>query len=150
MAEAAYPVPAFHFRVVFGAGKGGDASFVEVDGLERKLEVETVVEGGENRFAHRLPKGMASSNLVLKRGIADGRSRLVQWCRDVLEGNLVKRVETRSLEVHLLDEQAEPLYVWALTRAYPVSWIIEPFGSTKNEVALERIELAYAYIERVK
>jgi phage tail-like protein len=150
VAEAAYPVPAFHFRVAFAGARGGDASFVEVEGLERKLEVETVVEGGENRFAHRLPKGMAVANLVLKRGIADTRSRLVQWCRDVLEGNLVKPIETRSLEVHLLDEQAEPLFVWSITRAYPVSWTIEAFGSTKNEVALERIELAYAYIERVK
>ena len=32
------------------------------------MEIETVVEGGENRFVHRLPKPVKHPNLVLKRG----------------------------------------------------------------------------------
>ncbi len=47
-----------------------DAAFQEVGGLEAEIEVETVVEGGENRFVHRLPKPVKHPNLSLKRGLA--------------------------------------------------------------------------------
>ena len=68
---------AFHFTVaITGSGTSvPDAAFQEVGGLEAEIEIETVVEGGENRFAHRLPKPVRHPNLTLKRGLTDDVER---------------------------------------------------------------------------
>ena len=145
MADERWPVPAFHFLVTFD---DGDTSFQEVDGLAVKREVETVAEGGENRFSHRLPKVADHGELVLKRAIAPMRSALVGWCRDVLEGDLMRPIELRSFDVYLLDENGNALRSWSIVNAFPVNWTVEAFNATKNEVAIERIEFAYHYANR--
>ncbi len=141
-----YPLPAFFFEVIIGPG--GDTSFQEVTGIRTELELESVVEGGENRFVHQLPKAVKHPNLVLKRGIAKSDSTLVQWCKSVLEQDFTKVIETKELEVRLLNEEKEAVRSWSFVNAYPVSWEVESFNSTKNEVAIEKIELAYSHLER--
>ncbi|MCB1830924.1 MAG: phage tail protein [Chromatiaceae bacterium] len=141
-----YPLPAFFFEVIIGSG--GDTSFQEVTGIKTELELESVAEGGENRFLHRLPKAVKHPNLVLKRGIAKRDSALVKWCKEVLEQEFTKPIETRELQVRLLNEQKEAVRAWSFVNAYPVSWEVESFNSTKNEVAIEKIELAYSHSER--
>ena len=81
-----YLAPAFHFRVVFLGKLTGlknsspdDNSFLEVSGLSPEMELDSVHEGGENRFVHQLPKGVKYPKLVLKRGIADSESPLVAF-----------------------------------------------------------------------
>lgn len=144
-----YPLPAFHFQVVFsGAAAGGDTSFQEVTGMTAELELEAVAEGGENRFVHQLPKATKYPKLVLKRGIAAADSVLVQWCKSVLEEDYAVAIEPRQVEVRLLNEDREAVRCWCLTGAYPVTWEVEALSSTKNEVAIEKIELAYSHIER--
>jgi len=141
-----YPLPAFFFEVIIGSG--GDTSFQEVTGIRNELETESVVEGGENRFVHQLPKAVKHPNLVLKRGIAKSDSSLVQWCKSVLEQDFTKAIETKELEVRLLNEEKEAVRSWSFVNAYPVNWEVESFNSTKNEVAIEKIELAYSHLVR--
>ncbi|TPW15554.1 MAG: hypothetical protein FD130_1178, partial [Halothiobacillaceae bacterium] len=38
---------------------------------------------------------------------------------------------------------------WTFANAYPVSWEVESFSSTKNEVAIEKLELSYNYSNRM-
>jgi phage tail-like protein len=144
-----YPPSAFYFQVSCGGSCDADTSFQEVSGIGPQIETEAVVEGGENRFVHNLPKAVKHPRLMLKRGVADGKSDLVQWCRSVLEGGFIERIKPRLLEVSLLDEDGKPLRRWSFDSAYPVQWEVEPFNSTKNEVALEKIELCYAFSKRV-
>jgi len=144
-----YPPVAFHFRVSFGtATRDADCSFREVSGIAAEMDTETLVEGGENRFVYTLPKAVKHPRLVLKRGVAPYTSRLVTWCRDVLEGGLGQPVTTKLLQVALLDEAGQPLRLWTFDGAYPVKWDVEPFQSSKNEVALEKVELAYLNVKR--
>lgn len=143
------PPVAFHFTVGFGAAPPDrDSAFQEVSGIAAEMETETVNEGGENGYVHKLPKGVRHTNLVLKRGVAALSSPLVQWCRAVLEGGLAQPVETRTLQVFLLDAAGQPVRAWSFTRAWPVRWEIEGFGATKNELALEKIELVHAGVRR--
>lgn len=145
------PPAAFAFSVSIGSSQGGpDAGFQEVSGLSAELETEAVAEGGENRFVHQLPKAMKYPRLTLQRGVAPASSALVAWCKEVLEGALAKPIEPRHVLVSLLDAAGEPLCSWSFVSAYPVRWELQPLGSTRNEVALEKIELAYAYCERKK
>jgi phage tail-like protein len=130
------PPAAFHFAVTFGTQpKDADGSFREVSGIGPEMQTETVVEGGENRFVHVLPKGVKHPRLVL-------------WCQAVLEGGLVKPVFPKLVHVFLLDGAGQALRVWSFDSAWPVKWDVEPFGSTKNELALEKIELSYAFSKR--
>ena len=72
-----YPPTAFYFRVAFAATMGmSDTSFQDVSGIESSIETEPYVELGENRYVHKLPKGVSHHNLVLKRGI---RMRYTLW-----------------------------------------------------------------------
>jgi phage tail-like protein len=142
--EALLPV-AFQFSVTFtGSPHIAEAAFREVSGIGAELELETVVEGGENRFVHQLPKGVRHTRLVLKRGIAPRRSTLVGWCRDTLEAGLAVRLVPRHVRVSLIDKDGNPLRAWKFEHAYPAKWSVDGFDSTKNQVALEIIELAYA------
>jgi phage tail-like protein len=138
----AYPLPAFYFKVVFAALGNSDTSFQEVSGISSEMETEPIVEGG-NQYSLLLPKSLKHANLVLKRGIADVSSPLVAWCRAVLETDFTVPIMPSLVSVHLLGEQGTPLCGWEFANAYPVKWNIESFSSTKNEVAIETIELCY-------
>lgn len=147
-----YPPPAFYFKVNFsGFGSYSDTSFQEVSGISREMETEDVVEGGENRFVHRLPKAMKYQKLVLKRGIATVRSELVKWCRSVLEGGFSQPIKPMPfVQVSLMNAEGRAIRVWTFTNVYPVKWEVGGFSSTKNEVAIESIELSYNDFSRTE
>ncbi|MCB1947904.1 phage tail protein [Nitrosomonas sp.] len=148
--DTLYPPSAFYFKVMFGGThENTDTSFQEVSGIVSEMEIETVVEGGENRFVHQLPKGIKHPNLELKRGIAPKDSPLVKWCIAVMEGDFVSAIETQAIRVFLMNENKTPIRGWLFDSAYPVKWEIESFGSTKNEVAIEKIVLNYNYSKRI-
>lgn len=145
-----YPPPAFHFRVGFALTLGmQDTSFQEVTGIGSEVETEEVVEGGENRYVHRLPTSVKHPQLELKRGIAKMTSPLVIWCRSVFEGDFIAPIVPMLMTVFLLNESKAPVRAWTFANAYPVNWEVEDFGSTKNEVAIEKITLSYNYSNRL-
>jgi len=144
-----YPPAAFYFTVSLGPlPLVADSSFREVSGIGPEMDTETVVEGGENRFVHVLPKAVKHPRLVLRRGIAARTSPLVAWCKTTLEGGLSQPIEPKLVHVFLLDELSLPVRAWSFENAYPVKWEVEGFQSMKNEVAVEKIELSYAFSKR--
>jgi phage tail-like protein len=144
-----YPPSAFYFKVVFSATAGmSDTSFQEVSGIGSEIETESYVEGGENRYVHQLPKSVKHPKLVLKRGIAQMTSPLVIWCRSVFEGDFMIPIIPMPMMVYLMNENKIPIRAWSFANAYPVSWEVESFNSTKNEVAIEKLELSYNYSNR--
>ena len=145
----AYPLPAFYFKVVFAATMGNaDTSFQEVSGISSEIETESIVEGG-NQFVRQLPKSIKHSNLVLKRGVAAMSSPLVVWCRAVMESNFMLPIVPASVSVYLMNENKIPVRAWVFAEAYPVKWNVDSFNSTKNEVAIETVELSYMYSTRL-
>ena len=79
-----YPPGGFHFKVEFlgisGTSTDTEQRFQEVSGLSFEIETEELVEGGENRFAYKLPKRAKYPNLVLKRGLLRGTA-LLDWLK---------------------------------------------------------------------
>ena len=145
-----YPPAAFYFSVNIGSFPNPlDSSFQEVSGIELAMETEDLVEGGENRFVHVLPKGVKQQKLKLKRGIAGVTSPLMLWCKAVLEGGLATTITPQLVLVTLLNSELTALRSWSFSNAWPVSWQIEAFNSTKNDVAIEQIELAYLSSSRL-
>lgn len=148
MADFALPV-VFRFTVsIDGAGADVDAAFQEVSGLEAEIEVETVVEGGENRFTHRLPKPVRHPNLVLKRGVAASGGGLGKWCADVIEKDFSQPIKPRDVLVSLCDAEGDPIRSWSVGGAYPVKWSVGGFDAMRNEIAIETIELVYRTLKR--
>ncbi|MES2937656.1 MAG: phage tail protein [Pseudomonadota bacterium] len=145
-----YPqATAFHFSVTFGTNAAdADASFQEVSGIGPEFETEALPEGGENRYTLMVPKAVRQPKLSLKRGTAPLDSRLVAWCKAVLEGGLTRPIYPKMMNVFLLDPLGRPLRCWNIQNAWPVKWEMEPFNSTRNEVAVEKIELVYSVCVR--
>lgn len=140
-----FPPVAFHFRVAFDALNRADHDweFQEVTGIGSEMELETVREGGENRYVLQLPKGAKSTRLTLKRGVAAVTSPLTHWCRRVFEGGLAQRITPRLIHVYLLNENRDPLRAWSFDHAFPVKWSVAGFDATRNALALESIEFSY-------
>ena len=84
--DLSYPHPGFHFLVVFELAPQfpDDTRWQEVSGLTVSTEFESWPEGGENRFAHQLPKSLSFGELVLKRGKFMG-SGVLHWARKAME-----------------------------------------------------------------
>lgn len=141
------PAVAFHFRVEFDLDgvTDNDFRFQEVNGLTAELGMETLDEGGENRFSHRLPGRTKYGNLVLKRGhIQD--SALIDWFRAGVEDLDIQPI---SVIVSLLNEQHTPLTAWAFVNAWPLKFATSAFNASSNALAIDTIELGYQYFKRV-
>ncbi|WP_338839154.1 phage tail protein [Flavobacterium ginsenosidimutans] len=138
-----YPPVGFHFLVEFDklGTKEKDHQFQSVSGLSVDLETEEIVEGGENRFKHKLPVKTKYPNLVLKRGILID-SDVIEWCRKALENFEFKPVD---LTVKLLNQDRQPLMHWKVIHAYPVKWAVEDFSALESKIVVESFELAYNY-----
>ncbi|AXB57648.1 phage tail protein [Flavobacterium fluviale] len=138
-----YPPVGFHFLVEFDklGTKEQDHQFQSVSGLSVDLETEEIVEGGENRFKHKLPVKTKYPNLVLKRGILID-SEVIDWCRKALENFDFKPVD---LTVKLLDQNHKPLMHWKVIHAYPVKWAVEDLSALESKIVVESFELAYNY-----
>jgi len=143
------PPPVFSFRVDID-GAEGDTSFEEVSGLQVELETEDVVEGGQNRFTHKLPVRTRYSNLVLKRGVVTSGSDFGKWVAQALSRGLVRQGSAKTIVVQLLDEKRKPLLSWKVFGAYPLRWEHVPLNSTGNTVLTETIELSYQFFQRDK
>lgn len=141
---------AFQFTVSFMGviPPGVDGAFQEVSGFDAGFEVESVAEGGENRFVHKLPKPVKQGTLKLKRGLTDLSSPLALWCTATIQNGLSVQIQPCDLLICLLDEEGNPVASWTIGNAYPLKWSIVPFDAMKNEIAIETIELAYQTMQR--
>ena len=143
-----YPPVGFHFLVEFNLADTvtGDTKFQSVSGLSVDLDTEEVVEGGENRFKHKLPLRPRYQNVILKRGMLI-KSDVIDWCRDAIENFEFKPAE---VTIKLLDDQHQPLVSWQLYNAYPVKWNASEFNAEQSQLAIETLELAYNYFRTIK
>lgn len=131
-----------------------EAGFQEVSGISTEMSTDTINEGGENRFSHKVPARISNnSNLVLKRGLVAPSSIFGDWCRSHLSQGLNavskrKKIEPKNIIVHLLDaETQKPLMSWAFARAYPVKWEISNLNAKESNMVVETLTLTYAYFQ---
>ena len=139
------PPVGFHFLVEFdlpGADQQ-DIRFREVSGLSMELETETLSEGGENRFTHKLPLRASYGDLSLKRGKM-ANSAVIAWIRDAVQNF---DIQPTTVWVKLLNDRHEPLETYTFVNAYPKKWSISDFNAEASEYVVETLDLVYAYYE---
>lgn len=133
----AYPLPAFHFSVVWG---GSRIDFTEVTGLS--VEVKTLDYRGGTSPEYNVTKmpGMQEfQHIVLKRGIFNGDNEFHQWLSTIK----LNDVERRDITVSLLNGDHQPVMNWKIKNAWPVKMEGPSLNSTNNEVAIETLELCH-------
>jgi len=118
--------------------------FSEVNGLSVEVHVESVEEGGENQFVHKLPGRMSWPNITLKRGVIQA-DNLFTWLKDSSgEGYAAKgRLERRSAAITLLAVDGTRLRAWNLADAFAVKWTGPSFSATPTGSATEELEIAH-------
>lgn len=144
MAQDNYPPVGFHFRVAFslpGQKARSEINFQEVGGLNKEMTTEEWVEGGENRFIYRFPKGTKYPNLLLKRGMKV-QSELIDWVRDAIDHF---DIQPADVSVTLLNENHDPLVVWDFVKCWPLKWSTSDLKAQENALVIETLELNYHY-----
>ena len=142
-----YPPVGFHFAVMFELPGLApiDTNFQEVSGLEAAIEYESVKEGGENRFVHRLPTVPTYGNLTLKRGLLVG-SALYDWFSAAMYDYNFQPI---NLNVVLLNGDHQPLSAWRFVNAVPAKWSVSSLNAEESSIVAETIELSYNYMQRI-
>jgi len=143
-----YPPLGFHFvvRIESLTYRGlPDIGFQSASGISASVGVEEYKEGGENRYAHKLPNPVTYPNLVLKRGMLVG-SQLMQWFKDSVENYTY---EPHNIILILQSRELLPLQAWNFINAWPVKWTVEGFNAESNSIVVENIEFAYQYFRRI-
>jgi phage tail-like protein len=138
-----YPPVGFHFSVAFQLfpQTTQDFRFQEVSGLEAEIEMESFVEGGQNRFTWQIPKKARYSDITLKRGMFIG-SGIVLWCRNALENFVFEPV---NITIALLNDKHIPIQAWYVVNAIPKKWLVSGFNSQENSIVVESITLSYQF-----
>lgn len=119
--------------------------FMEVTGLEVEVGVESIDEGGENGYSHKLPGRMSWPNLVLKRGITQN-DNLLDWLNKSSgegftgQGN---KLERSSAAVTLMGPGGKRLRAWNFDGAFPIKWKGPSFATDSTEMAVEELEIAH-------
>src|SRR3954451_10829618 len=119
--------------------------FSEVNGLELTIEVETIEEGGQNDFVHKLPGRITWPNITLKRGITQ-TDNLMTWIRksagEDFEG--ADHTLTRStFGITMLSSSGSSLRSSSVEGAFPVSWKGPQFTASSDDVLTEELEIAH-------
>lgn len=151
--DNAYQVVGFHFAVHFSAGDGGsvDIRFQSVAGLDSTIDIETIKEGGENRFEHVIPTRRKFGPLVLKRGLlGPTTSPVASWLKKTFDGEPFDASTGKedfqvidTVLIDLLGEDHQPLMSWTVTNVWPRSWKIAELNAERSEVLIETLELNY-------
>jgi phage tail-like protein len=119
--------------------------FMEVSGLEVEVGVESIEEGGENGFVHRLPGRMTWPNITLKRGVTQ-TDNLFAWLSKssgeqfAAAGNTLTR---STAAITLIGSDAQRLRAWEFVGAFAVKWKGPDFSASGNDAAMEQLEIAH-------
>lgn len=153
MASSYYPPPAFAFTVGIASAPtmptaaNIDAAFQEVSGIDPKVELEELKEGGLNSYVHQLPGVTKHSNLMLKRGYVTQASTLADWAAQSVGSTLGTPIKTQTINVFLLGPNQQALVTWTFMNAWPVKWEVGALdASSSTSVLTQTLEIAYSTV----
>lgn len=121
--------------------------FKEVTGLDSETEVieHRVTGKGGNIIVHKVPGALKWSNIVLRRGVTDD-SRLHEW-RDKIEKGQIEE-NRKNGTITLYNPKGDAVCKYTFRNAWPCKFKGPSLDATKNEIAIEELELAHEGLER--
>ena len=131
------PLPRFHFQVEWGAST---ISFSEVSGLGVETETIEHSDGASQEYTPiKMPGRQKYNNITLKRGVSSADNEFSEWWNTASPN----KIERRDLTISLLNEEHEPVMVWAVKQAWPTKVQSTDLKADGNEVAIETVEPAH-------
>jgi phage tail-like protein len=135
---------AFSGRFLFEVDGVEIGTFSEVSGLSVEVQVDSVEEGGQNEFIHKLPGRLEWPNIVLKRGITQSDELFGWLTRSSGEGyERQGGLERNSAAITVLNAKGDRMRTWVMDKALPVKWNGPQFASSSADVAEEELEIAH-------
>lgn len=121
--------------------------FKEVSGIGSETEViENRVSGKNgNLIVQKIPGALKWSNIVLRRGVTDDR-KLADWRQKIENGQVESNRKNGTLTCFAPDGSAVAKYTFK--NGWPCKYIAPAVDATKNEVAIEELEICHEGIER--
>ena len=119
--------------------------FREASGLSVTVEVEEVVEGGQNFHTHKLPGRFTFTNVTLRRGLTEDNG-LIAWIDEVTAGGFEKKgkkLKRNTVAIILMSADGKRLRTWTLQEAFPVSWKGPDFSLASDDFLVEEVEIAH-------
>ena len=135
------PYKAFNF--IFEIDGIARAGFSEVSGLESETAVIEYRVGGERNAVRKLPGLTKYANIVLRRGVTQD-AELSNWRKTVEDG----QVDRRNGSIILRDDDGTDVVRWNFFNGWISKWEGPALNASKNEVAIETIEIAHEGLER--
>ena len=136
------PFKSFRFRVEIDGVVA--ATFKSVSGLAAEAEVIEYRELGGSQSL-KLPGRIRYPNVSLRRGLTTSPD-LWNWWETVRDGTL----QRRTVLIELLDDSGQTVLRWSLQEAWPVKWELSELDASKNEIAIETLEIAHEGLELVE
>ena len=143
--KTVYPAVGFYFQVKV---ENETYNFKEVSGISLEVVTDEIEEGGKNRFKYKVPTNVKYSNLELKRGSIPENSILMKWITESIEMGFSKELETKTIEVSLLNEKGDIVMLWNFISAWPVAYSSASLNAMNNEILIESIRLSYNHFTR--
>lgn len=119
--------------------------FQEASGLSVTVEVEEVVEGGQNFHTHKLPGRFTFDNVRLTRGVTEDNGFLA-WVDTTTAGAFEKngnKMKRTTVAITLVSSAGTRLRTWTLQEAFPVSWSGPDFSLSNDDYPVEELEIAH-------
>ena len=130
------PLPAFVFSVKIDGL--GTAFFKSAGGLSYEVEATPIKEGGVNDTTWQVPGSVKWKNITLKRGFT-ADSELLQWRNDWMSGKMSRK----NIVITQLDSALNEVAKWTAKDGFPMKWELSEYDASKNEVAIETLEIAH-------
>jgi len=119
--------------------------FREASGLSVTVEVEEVIEGGQNFHTHKLPGRFTFTNVTLRRGLTEDNG-LIAWIDEVTAGGFEKKgkkLKRNTVAITLTTAAGKRLRTWTLQEAFPASWKGPDFSLANDDFLVEEVEIAH-------
>ncbi len=142
--------PAVGFRYLLSISGNPDpeeSGFSEISGLSAELETESFSAGGENNLLYNLPKQVKTTPLVVKRGMFNLDSALINWVKEVVNEGFPDKIQTEDIIIQLMNEKNEIIITWTLHNAFPTKWEVNGFNAMENKLLIESITFSYTNFE---
>jgi phage tail-like protein len=121
--------------------------FREVTGLDSETEVieHRVTGRGGNMVIQKVPGALKWSNITLKRGITDDR-KLHDWRGKIEQGLVETNRKNGTITLYAPDGTAVAKYTFK--KGWPAKFKGPALDASKNELAIEEMEIAHEGLER--
>jgi phage tail-like protein len=121
--------------------------FQSVDGLNSETEVIEHRHTGKNGnlVINKVPGALKWNNITFKRGITDDK-KLHDWRKEIEKGNIETHRKHGTITAYSPD--LKPVAKYTFVKAWPTKWSSSSFDATKNEMAIETLEIAHEGLTR--